>query len=119
MKRIMIALVALLGMTTAFAGEEKSNAVEVSRVYNTNFNFRKLAETLRLSSDQRSIAEDVHNTFTIEMNNAAVAAKDDKREMVERAVANDIRNMRYVLNKEQLAKYVLLLNTTLENRGLK
>lgn len=118
-KRIIMSLVVLFGMTTAFAEETQTTAVEGSNAFNINFNLRKLAEALSLSSDQRLIAEDVHKAFAIEMSNAAVAPKDDKREMVERAVANDIRHMRYVLNQEQFDRYVLLLNTTLENRGLK
>uniref|UniRef100_A0AB33J165 DUF4168 domain-containing protein n=1 Tax=Prevotella sp. GTC17253 TaxID=3236793 RepID=A0AB33J165_9BACT len=114
-----MSLVVLFGMTAVFAEETQTTAVEGSNAFNINFNLRKLAEALSLSSDQRLIAEDVHKAFAIEMSNAAVAPKDDKRKMVERAVANDIRHMRYVLNQEQFDRYVLLLNTTLENRGLK
>ena len=34
------------------------------------------------------------------------------------AINNDLRFMRSVLNKKQYKRYLLLLNTTLVNRGL-
>jgi hypothetical protein len=39
--------------------------------------------------------------------------------MVEKAVNKDLAYMNYILNKDQYRKYVMLLNTTLTNRGLK
>ena len=38
--------------------------------------------------------------------------------MLNRAIENDVKWMRYVLNNEQMRTYLMLLNTTLNNRGL-
>lgn len=38
--------------------------------------------------------------------------------MVKRAIDNDVKWMRYVLNDKQMHTYLRLLNTTLNNRGL-
>jgi hypothetical protein len=39
--------------------------------------------------------------------------------MGEQAVKKDVRYMHYILNEKQYKTYLLLLNTTLKNRGLK
>lgn len=38
--------------------------------------------------------------------------------MVKRSIDNDVKWMRYVLNDKQMHTYLILLNTTLNNRGL-
>ena len=38
--------------------------------------------------------------------------------MVVRAIDNDVKWMRYVLNEDQMHTYLKLLNTTINNRGL-
>jgi hypothetical protein len=39
--------------------------------------------------------------------------------MVEKAINKDLAYMNYMLNENQYRKYVMLLNVTLNNRGLK
>ena len=50
---------------------------------------------------------------------AAQYGKEERTKMVEKAVNKDLAYMNYILNKDQYRKYVMLLNTTLTNRGLK
>jgi hypothetical protein len=50
---------------------------------------------------------------------AAHSSKDERDTLVEKAVKKDVRYMHYVLDQNQYRKYLLLLNTTLHNRGLK
>ena len=50
---------------------------------------------------------------------AAHANKDEREALVDKAVKKDLRYMRYILDQKQYKKYLLLLNTTLQNRGLK
>jgi hypothetical protein len=50
---------------------------------------------------------------------AAQYGKEERSKMVEKAVNKDLAYMNYILNKDQYRKYVMLLNTTLVNRGLK
>jgi len=38
--------------------------------------------------------------------------------MVKRSIDNDVKWMRYILNKYQMRTYLKLLNATMKNRGL-
>ena len=116
MKKIMILAVALLSMTTAFAAEEATNA---TAAYNMNIKMGSLADALSLNIDQVDAVADVHKNFTADMMNAATAAKEDRAAMIDKAVIKDLKYMHSILNNTQYRKYVMLLNTTLINRGLK
>ena len=65
------------------------------------------------------IVADIHNNFCNEMMLAAYAEGDERTNLMDKAVDKDFRYMHYVLNKKQYKKYVMLLNLTLRNRGLK
>jgi hypothetical protein len=82
-------------------------------------NMKMLARTLNLSQDQIESVAEVHKTFSSEMVFAAQYGKEERTKMVEKAVNKDLAYMNYILNKDQYRKYVMLLNTTLTNRGLK
>ena len=113
MKKIMILAVALLSMTTTFAAEEATAA------YNMNIKMGSLADALSLNFDQVDAVSDVHKNFTADMMNAASASKEDRAAMIDKAVIKDLKYMHSILNNTQYRKYVMLLNATLVNRGLK
>ena len=50
---------------------------------------------------------------------AAQYGKEERTKMVEKAINKDLAYMNYMLNPDQYRKYVMLLNVTLYNRGLK
>ena len=54
-----------------------------------------------------------------DMMNAATAKGEERSAMIDKAVLKDIKYMHVILNNSQYRKYVMLLNTTLINRGLK
>ena len=116
MKKIVLTLVALMSMTTIFAENEGMNTTEA---YNMTVNMKNLARTLNLSKDQVESVAEVHKTFSSEMMFAAQYGKEERSKMVEKAINKDLAYMNYILNKDQYRKYVMLLNTTLVNRGLK
>ena len=116
MKKIVLTLVALMSMTMTFAENEGMNATEA---YDMTVNMKMLARTLNLSQDQIESVAEVHKTFSSEMVFAAQYGKEERTKMVEKAVNKDLAYMNYILNKDQYRKYVMLLNTTLTNRGLK
>ena len=116
MKKIVLTLVALMSMTTIFAENEGMNTTEA---YNMTVNMKNLARTLNLSQDQVEGVAEVHKTFSSEMMFAAQYGKEERSKMVEKAINKDLAYMNYILNKDQYRKYVMLLNTTLVNRGLK
>ena len=115
MKKMILTLVAMLSMTTAFAEGEKANNVEA---YELNINMDKLYAALDLANDQKEAVADIHHTFASELMFAAQYANNDRKALVERAIENDVKWMRYVLNDKQYRTYLTLLNTTLNNRGL-
>ena len=117
MKKIMILAVAMFAMaTTTFAADEATNA---TAAYNMNVKMGSLANALSLNIDQAEAVADVHKNFTADMMNAATAAKDERAVMIDKAVIKDLKYMHSILNDSQYRKYVMLLNATLMNRGLK
>ena len=119
MKKIVLLVVALFSMTLTYAENENNNNVQDVKAYDMTVNIRKLAVALGLTLDQMEIVADIHSNFCNEMMLAAYAEGDDRTNLVDKAVAKDIRFMHYVLNEKQYKKYVMLLNLTLSNRGLK
>ena len=117
MKKIMILAVAMFAMaTTTFAADEATNA---TAAYNMNVKMGSLANALSLNIDQAEAVADVHKNFTADMMNAATAAKDERTAMIDKAVIKDLKYKHSILNDSQYRKYVMLLNATLMNRGLK
>lgn len=116
MKKIMILAVALLSMTTTYAADEATTATEA---YNMNVKMNSLVDALSLNIDQAEAVADVHKNFTADMMNAASATTEDRAAMIDKAVLKDLKYMHSILNDGQYRKYVMLLNATLVNRGLK
>ena len=119
MKKIVLMVVAMFTMTTSFAENENNSAVKSVEAYDMTVNMRKLAVALDLTSDQIEAVQDIHTAFCNDMMLAAYAHADERNAMVEQAVKKDVRYMHYILNEKQYKTYLLLLNTTLKNRGLK
>jgi len=119
MKKIVLTLVALMSMTTTFAENEGAANLNTTEAYNMAVNMNKLTMALGLSKDQVESVAEVHKTFSAEMMFAAQYDKDERSKMVDKAIGKDLAYMNYILNKDQFRKYVMLLNMTLNNRGLK
>ena len=118
MKKMIMTLVAMLSMTTAFAEGENTNAVNNVEAYKMDINMDQLSKTLNLGIDQREAVENIHHVFNTEITYAAKYGNNDRDAMVKRAIDTDVKRMRAVLNNDQMRTYLLLLNTTLNNRGL-
>lgn len=110
---------AMLSMTMTFAENEETKNVTNVEAYDMSVNMRKLSVALGLTTDQMEAVENIHNTFNAEMLLAAHTNENDRQERVNKAVERDIKWMHYVLDEKQYRKYLMLLNTTLNNRGLK
>ena len=115
---MILTMVAMLSMTTAFAEGENAASVENMEAYDLNINMNKLSKALNLADDQKEAVAEIHHTFVAELKFAAEYGKNDRKVMLNRAIENDVKWMRYVLNNEQMRTYLMLLNTTLNNRGL-
>lgn len=119
MKKIVMMIAAMMTMTIASATNDGDDKVLDTKAYDMTVNMRKLAVVLDLNLDQMEAVQDIHNQFCYEMTMAAVANGEDRAALVENAVKKDVRYMHYVLDEKQYKKYLLLLNATLQNRGLK
>lgn len=119
MKKIVMMLVAMMTLTVANAENENTASLQSTNAYDMTINLRKLAVTLGLNMDQMEAVQDIHHQFCNEMLLASQAEGDERVKLVEQAVKKDVRYMHYVLDEKQYRKYLLLLNTTLVNRGLR
>ena len=115
---MILTLVAMLSMTTAFAEEESTNNVNNMAAYELNVNMDKLSAVLNLADDQKEAVADIQHTFASELMFAAQYSKNDCKALVARAIDNDVKWMRYVLDDKQMRTYLQLLNSTMNNRGL-
>ena len=116
---MILTMVAMFSMTMAFAEGENVNSVNNLAAYDMSCNMNKLAEALSLTADQREAVDNIYQTFTAEMMFAAQYYSNDQRnEMVKKAINKNIAWMNYVLNEKQRRTYLMLLNTTINNRGL-
>ena len=118
MKKMILTLVAMLSMTTACAEGDNTNDranVEADKI---DININKLADALNLGDDQKEAVENIHHVFSTEMTYAAQYGNSEREAMVKDAINTDVKRMRRVLNAEQMKKYLMLLNITLNNRGL-
>ena len=119
MKKIVLMVVAMFTMTMAFAENENNSTLNSAEAYDMTVNMRKLAVALGLTVDQMEAVQDIHTAFCNEMMLAANADADEREAMVNNAVKKDVRYMHYILNDKQYKTYLMLLNATLHNRGLK
>ena len=119
MKKIFLTMVALLCITTAFAKNE-AVAPEATNVaaYNLNIDMNRLSDALNLTNDQKEAVENIYNMFNTEMGYATQYSSSEREIMVKRAIETDVKHMNYVLNEEQMRKYMAILNATIKNRGL-
>ena len=116
---MILTIVAMLSMTMTFAENENLNALNSTEAYDMNVNMNKLSQALGLSKDQVEGVAEIHKTFSAEMMFAAQYGKEERDARVDAAVKKDLGFMNYVLNHDQYKKYVMLLNVTMNNRGLK
>lgn len=118
MKKIVLTVMAMLSVTMAFAENETVEATNTTNAYNMNVNMDKLSDYLGLSLDQEEFVSDIHKAFCADMLNAAVADKADRKDMMDKAITKELKHLRYVLTNSQYRKYLVVLNTTINNRGL-
>ena len=118
MKKIVLAIVAMLSMTMAKAENENLNTTNATSAYAFNVNMKALANTLMLTSDQFDAVSGIQNTFCIEMMNAATADRSDRTELTKTAVKHCLRRLSQVLDRDQMRKYISILNATFNNRGI-
>ena len=121
MKKYFLMLVMLFTMSV-YSFAEDNNATEIERIekHNIKVNTKKLANYLGLSQDQEEVVEVIEDEFSNDLMFAAVeCSKESHNKVMNNLIEKNIKNMSYILNKEQYRKYLTVLNATISNRGLK
>ncbi len=119
MKRLFMVMVAMLSMTMTFAENESAANLNNTEAYNMTVNMKRLGQALNLSKDQVESFAEIHKTFSAEMMFAAQLKGEEREAMVDKAIKKDLGYMNYILNHDQYRRYVMLLNVTLVNRGIR
>ena len=121
MKKMILTVVAMMTFTFGFASNESYNSYRAEKNvenYDMSFDMRRLAEKLELTSDQMEAVQVIQECFNNDMMSAASAKAHQRRFLVHQAVRKDAQQMQRVLNDKQFGTYMMLLGTTLRNRGL-
>ena len=119
MKKLIFTVVALMSMTMTFAENESAANMNTTESYNMTVNMDKLTKALGLSDDQVEAVSEIHKSFSAEMMFAAQYGKEERDKRIDKAISRDLAYMNYILNDNQYRKYLMLLNVTLHNRGIK
>lgn len=121
MKKFVFMVALMLATNTAniLASENSVNETENVENYYIHVNEKSLSKSLGMSKDQMEICSDVIKEFENDMVFASSNAKGESRKAVTRnAIMKNMRYMKMFLDEAQYKKYVLILNTTLVNRGI-
>ncbi len=118
MKKIVLAVVAVLSMTQAFAVENTTTENGYENAYEMKISTSSLSNTLKLDGEQTEAVEYVNRRFERDLRKAGKASEEHRSAMLSKAIKKDLSYMHTILNREQYQKYLMLLNATLNNRGL-
>ena len=121
MKKFVFMVALMLATNTAniLASDNSVNETENVENYYIHVNEKSLSKSLGMSKDQMEICSDVIKEFENDMVFASSNAKGESRKAVTRnAIMKNMRYMKMFLVEAQYKKYVLILNTTLVNRGI-
>ena len=121
MKKFVFMVALMLATNTAniLASDNSVNETENVENYYIHVNEKSLSKSLGMSKDQMEICSDVIKEFENDMVFASSNTKGESRKAVTRnAIMKNMRYMKMFLDEAQYKKYVLILNTTLVNRGI-
>ncbi len=110
----MVVVVLSMAMTVNAENEGSNNA----DVYIVNRNINTLATYLDLDEQQTLDVADVHASFCNDLQEAINAEGDERAMIVKLALKKNCMYMKLVLDKDQYAKYLRVLNATINNKGL-
>ena len=122
MKKILLVLAMLLtvGVGCYAENNESSNVSNLEAYeFEKSVNIGSLVRYLNLSDDQVDAFKDVHKVFAESMRIASVMRGDERKNMVTNSIMYELKNLKFILTERQYRKYLIVLNSTLENRGLR
>lgn len=116
MKRLFLMVVAVLSMTMTVNAENEND--NNANVFSVNRNINTLVKYLDLNEQQTLDVTDVHTSFCNDLQEAVSAEGDEKAMIIKLALKKNCMYMHMILDKEQYAKYLRVLNATMNNKGL-
>ena len=119
MKKIILFIAFMFTMNaSANAENETVNNVNNVEAYDIKTNINSLVKYLDLSIDQIESVANVQKVFEENLKYAGYMNGSSRTHMADSAIKYSVTNMGYILSKEQLKKYLVALNLTLNNRGI-
>ena len=118
MKKIIFTMIFSLMLCLSVNANE--NNTMNTEAYSMNVNTEVLSKTLNASKDQSECIHDIMNIFCAQMENIKYETVETSREkMLNNTVDMNINYMKQVLDDNQYKKYLMILNATIKNRGLR
>ena len=120
MKKIVLSVVTMMTFAFGYAETTPGHRMIMDRQpanYDMSFNVHRLAAKLDLDENQMESVEVIQNCFNNEVQEAATSRGFERRHLIHQAVRRDVDRMHRVLNDEQFGTYMMLLVTTLRNKG--
>ena len=113
-------LVMLFTMSVySFADNNEATKINNVEKYELKINHKKLACVLDLNEDQMESMDWILSDFENNMLYLASIDDDESRnKILLNVINNNVKYMNFILNEKQYKKYLVLLNTTLNNRNI-
>ena len=119
MKKIILFIAFLFTMNASASAEnETANNVSNVEAYDIKVNINSVVKYLELSKDQIEPFENVQKVFEENLKYAGYMNGNARKHMAGNAIKYSVNHMGYILSKEQMKKYLLALNLTINNRGI-
>lgn len=119
MKRLFLVVVAMLSMTMTFAENGNKSKANDLTPYVLEVNVYRLGKVLSLDNKQYDAVAEINEEFCHDLKLAGVSSAKYRQELLDKAVTKNLQNMHSVLDAKQYKTYLMLLNATFNNRGLK
>ena len=115
MKKILL-LLAITFINVCCLAQMRPQIPDISENYDmSEINIDRLADRLKLNDYQTEYLKIVHKTMVNEINEGIAFHGFIKTRYLDKAIANNIKSMKKVLNDEQFKLYSELLTTTIRN----
>ena len=114
MKRLFVSVFAVLSLSTVCFSQKKLEITD----WNMKMPLPELARYLELSSNQYDDVANAIDFFADKMNSAKYSKGERRIKYLNEAVYGNMKLMKITLSETQYKKYLRILNTQIQNKGL-
>ncbi len=122
MKKVIIAVAAIMMATANVNAQEKVENVNINNAtpinYEFNVNMRSLSRFLNLTEDQEEIMEYASDNFKYSLKRVERSKEEKRGARMQAALNTNLAYAHKVLDDKQYRKYLSLMNNSLRNKGL-